>query len=45
MSTTTIEEQLAGSRQRVASLRVRLHADGGAERPRIERHLDALQKE
>ena len=45
MSTTTIEEQLAKIRQRVASLRVRLHADGRAERPRIERHLDALHQE
>jgi hypothetical protein len=45
MSTTTIEEQLAKIRQRVGSLRVRLHADGRAERPRIERHLDALHQE
>jgi hypothetical protein len=45
MSTTTIEEQLANIRQRVGSLRVRLHADGRAERPRIERHLDALHQE
>jgi hypothetical protein len=45
MSTTTIEEQLARIRQRVASLRVRLHADGRAERSRTERHLDALHQE
>ena len=45
MSTTTIEEQLAKIRQRVASLRTRLHADGRAERSRTERHLDALHQE
>jgi hypothetical protein len=45
MSTTTIEEQLAKIRQRVASLRACLHADGRAERSRTERHLDALHKE
>jgi hypothetical protein len=45
MSTTTIEEQLAKIRQRVASLRIRLHADGRAERSRVERHLDALHEE
>jgi hypothetical protein len=45
MSTTTIEEQLAKIRQRVASLRIRLHADGRGERRRIQRHLDALHQE
>ena len=45
MSRTTIEEQLVRIRQRVGSIRLRLHADGRAERSRIERHLEALHDE
>jgi len=45
MSTSTIEARLSNVRDRIGSLRARLHADGRAERSRIERHLDALHEE
>ena len=45
MSTTTIEEQLAGVRGRIDRLRTLEQAAAGAERARMRRHLDVLQQE
>ena len=45
MSTTTIEDQLAEVRRRLARLRVLAQTGLVAERGRIQRHLDALHQE
>ena len=45
MSTTTIEDQLAEVRRRIARLRVLAQTGLVAERARIQRHLDALHQE
>jgi hypothetical protein len=45
MSTTTIEDQLAEIRRRIARLQVLAQAGLVAERARIQRHLDALHQE
>jgi hypothetical protein len=45
MSTTTIEDQLAEVRRRIARLQVLAQSGLVAERARIQRHLDALHQE
>ena len=45
MSTTTIEDQLAEVRRRIARLQVLAKTGLVAERARIQRHLDALHQE
>jgi hypothetical protein len=45
MSTTTIEDQLAEVRRRIARLQALAHSGLVAERARIQRHLDALHQE
>lgn len=45
MSTTTIEDQLADVRRRIARLQVLAQNGLVAERARIQRHLDALHQE
>ena len=45
MSTTTIEDELAGVRRRIARLRAFAQSGLVAERARIQRHLDALHQE
>ena len=45
MSTTTIEDQLAGVRGRIDRLRALAQVDADAERSRMQRHLDALHHE
>lgn len=45
MSTTTIEDQLAELRSRIARLQVLAQTGLVAERARIQRHLDALHQE
>ena len=45
MSTTTIEDQIAGIRRRIDRLQALAHVDVDAERSRIQRHLDALHHE
>ncbi len=45
MSTTTIEDQLAEVRRRIARLRVLAQTGLVAERARFQRHLDALHQE
>jgi hypothetical protein len=45
MSTTTIEDQLAEVRRRIARLQVLAQTGLVAERARIQRHLDALHQE
>ena len=45
MSTTTIEDQLAEVRRRIARLQALAQTGLVAERARIQRHLDALHQE
>ena len=45
MSTTTIEDQIAGIRRRIDRLQALAHVDVDAERSRIQRHVDALHQE
>ena len=45
MSTTTIEDQLAEVRRRIARLQALAQTRPAAERARIQRHLDALHQE
>ena len=45
MTTTTIEDQLAEVRRRIARLQVLAQSGLVAERARIQRHLDALHQE
>jgi hypothetical protein len=45
MSTTTINDQLAGIRGRIDRLRALAQVDAAAERSRIQRHLDALNRQ
>lgn len=45
MTTTTIEDQLAGVRRRIDRLQTLAHVDAAAERSRIQRHLDSLHQE
>jgi predicted nucleic acid-binding Zn-ribbon protein len=45
MSTTTIDDQLADVHRRIARLQVLAHTGPVAERARIQRHLEALDKE
>jgi TolA-binding protein len=45
MSTTTIEDQLAELRRRIARLQALAQTGLVAERTRIQRHLDSLHQE
>jgi hypothetical protein len=45
MSTTTIDDQLAEVRRRIARLQVLAQSDLVADRARVQRHLDALHQE
>jgi hypothetical protein len=45
MTTTTIEDQLAEARRRIARLQVLAQSSLVADRARIQRHLDALHQE
>ena len=45
MTTTTIEDQLADARRRIDQLQALAQVHAVAARPRLQRHLDALQRE
>jgi hypothetical protein len=45
MTTTTVEDQLAGIRRRIEGLQGLAQVDAAADSSRIQRHLDALHRE